>query len=62
LAEDVERQGEPQPDPHERLEVVLRPLADIPDLIHAGEIQHSLVVAAFGLMGILGGYRGPDGR
>jgi 8-oxo-dGTP pyrophosphatase MutT (NUDIX family) len=62
LAEDVEREGDPQPDPHERLEVVLRPLADIPDLIRAGEIRHSLVVAAFGLMGILGGYRGPDGR
>ena len=62
VAEDAQRVGEPRPDPYERIEVVSRPLADIPALIRGGEIRHSLVVAAFGLMGVLGGYRGPDGR
>lgn len=62
LAEAVEPVGPPQPDPHERIEVCRVPLADIPVLIRSGSISHSLVVAAFGLMGVLGGYRGPDGR
>lgn len=62
VAEQVERVASPQPDPHERIEVVSRPLDEIPALIRSGEISHSLVVAAFGLLGVLGGYRGPDGR
>jgi 8-oxo-dGTP pyrophosphatase MutT (NUDIX family) len=53
LAEGAHRVGDPTPDPGERIEVVTRPLAEIPALIQAGEIRHALVVAAFGLAGVL---------
>lgn len=62
VAEGAWRAGDPTPDPYERLVVELHPLEEIPELIRTGKIEHSLVVAAFGLMGVLGGYRGPDGR
>ena len=39
-------------DPFERIEVILRPLADIPAMIAAGEIRHGLVIAAFALAGM----------
>jgi ADP-ribose pyrophosphatase len=52
LAEGCRRVGEPQPDPFELIEVVLRPLADVPAMIAAGEICHGLVIAAFALAGM----------
>lgn len=53
LAEGVELAGRPSPDPWERIEVLTRPLEEIPGLIRRGEIVHSLVVVSFGLLGIL---------
>jgi ADP-ribose pyrophosphatase len=53
LAEGCRIVGEPQPDPFERIDVILRPLADIPGMIAAGEIRHGLVIAAFALVGML---------
>ncbi len=47
LAKDVVLAGEQQLDEQEDIEVLLRPFADIPRLIREGEIDHSLVVAAF---------------
>ena len=58
LAEGARRVAEPTPDPGERIEVVLRPLAEIPAMIRAGEIRHALVVAAFGVAGVLSGADG----
>ena len=55
LARDVVRVSEPQPDPYERIEVVLEPLARVPALIASGEIRHSLVVNAFAMAGVLSG-------
>ncbi len=53
LAEDCRRLAEPRPDPFEQIEVVLRPLGDIPDLIRRGEINHTLVINAFAFMDLL---------
>lgn len=53
LAEGAFRMGEPEPDPYERIEVVLEPLAEIPRLIREGRVKHSLVITAFALMGAL---------
>jgi ADP-ribose pyrophosphatase len=47
LFTDCRRVGEPRLEQGEDLEVVVRPLADIPGLIATGEIDHSLVVCAF---------------
>ena len=47
LAMGVTLIGEQQLDEHEDIEVIRRPLADIPRLIRKGDINHSLVVAAF---------------
>ncbi len=47
LAENVVPAGAQEQDDKEDIEVVLRPLADIPGMIRDGEIRHSLVVAAF---------------
>ena len=44
---DVELQGALVPDEFERIEVVLKPLAEVPALIKSGQIRHALVVAAF---------------
>lgn len=54
LADGCRRVGEPQFDPLEQIEVVLRPLADIPAMIASGEIRHGLVIAAFALAGMIG--------
>ncbi len=53
MAEGCSKAGEPQPDAFEQIEVVLRPLADVPELIRRGEIQHALVIAAFALADVL---------
>ncbi len=47
LAKDVVLAGEQQLDDQEDIEVLLRPFADIPNLIREGVLNHSLVVAAF---------------
>jgi len=47
VAYDVERRHDTHFDTTEETEVVLVPLARIPELIRAGEITHALVVVAF---------------
>ena len=47
LAKDVYLSGEQDQDDKEDIQVVLRPLAAIPDIIRKGEITHALVLAAF---------------
>ncbi len=47
LALDVSRTGKQDQDPKEDIEIVIKPLEDIPGLIRTGEIRHSLVLAAF---------------
>ncbi len=47
LAKDVYPAGEQDQDEKEDIEVLLRPLNEIPRLIRTGEITHSLVIAAF---------------
>lgn len=51
LARDVERFGEPSPDPTESFELIRVKLDEIPRLIREREITHALVVAAFQLLG-----------
>ena len=53
LAEGCRPAGDQNLDPFEQIEVLLRPLADIPGMIASGEIDHALVVAAFALAGIV---------
>jgi len=50
LAEGCQQTNDADPDPFEKIEVLLRPLADVPEMIHGGEIDHALVIAAFGLL------------
>jgi len=47
LARDVYLAGEQQQDQNEDIEVILKPLTEIPKLIRDGEINHALVIAAF---------------
>ena len=47
LAKEARKVGKQAQDEKEDIEVVLRPLADIPHLIQKGEITHALVLAAF---------------
>jgi 8-oxo-dGTP pyrophosphatase MutT (NUDIX family) len=47
LLEDCQRVGDLQQDAGEDLEVIVRPLADIPGLIREGAIKHSLVICGF---------------
>jgi 8-oxo-dGTP pyrophosphatase MutT (NUDIX family) len=53
LAEGCRLTAEPKPDPMERIEVVLRPIEDIPDLIRREEISNSMVINAFAFLGLL---------
>ncbi len=55
VAEGVTFDTEPALDPLERIEVLLRPLSEIPRLIREGEIDHSLVVVSFALLGVMSG-------
>jgi 8-oxo-dGTP pyrophosphatase MutT (NUDIX family) len=50
LARGLTRRGEPQPDGHEAFEQLQVPLGEIPKMIGARKITHSLVVAAFHLL------------
>ncbi|HEX4956368.1 MAG TPA: NUDIX hydrolase [Thermoanaerobaculia bacterium] len=52
LATDLERVGEAEGDGEEEIGVESAPLVEIPSLIARGEITHSLVVAAFYLLGL----------
>ena len=52
LARNVEKRFETHFDTTEETEVVLVPLADIPDLIRRGQITHALVVVAFHWYGL----------
>ena len=54
LAEGCRLAAEPRPDPFEEIEVVLCPLADIPQRIARGEITHGMVLNAFGFLGLVG--------
>lgn len=47
VAKDVEKVGMQHQDEKEDIEVLLRPVTDIPALIKEGRITHSLVLAAF---------------
>ncbi|MFC1867099.1 NUDIX hydrolase [Thermodesulfobacteriota bacterium] len=47
LARNVSLAGAQEQDEREDIEIVIRPLEEIPRLIREGEITHSLVVAAF---------------
>jgi len=50
LARDLVASPVANPDPHEQIEIVRRPLVEIPGLIARREITHALVVAAFQLL------------
>lgn len=52
LALDAKKVGDLRLDEAEELEVSFHDLSEIPDKIHSGEIQHSLVLAAFHLLDI----------
>lgn len=52
VARDVRQVGPPDPDPNEAFEIVLHDLAEVPALIASGAITHSLVIAAFHLLGL----------
>jgi len=47
LAKDVYLAGKQELDDSEDIEIVIKPLAEIPRLIKEGEITHSLILAAF---------------
>ncbi len=47
LAEGCRKAGDPHWDPFEHIEIVPRPLADIPELIRSEEICNALVINAF---------------
>jgi hypothetical protein len=47
LIEDCAREGAPALDDGEDLEVLARPVREIPRLVASGEIRHALVICAF---------------
>ena len=49
-ARGVTRSGTQQLDPGEDIQVIERPLSEIPEMIRSGKISSALVVAAFGLL------------
>ena len=52
-AEGCRNTGQSELDPFERIDVLERPLADIPELIRNGEITHSMVIAALAFLGLV---------
>ena len=50
LAEGCRRTSQPDLDPFEHVEVLLRPLESIPDLIRREEISNALVITAFSFL------------
>lgn len=53
MAEGCRNTGQTQPDTFELIEVLERPLDDIPAMIANGEIAHSMVITAFAFMGLV---------
>ena len=53
LGRGCHRVAEPEGDPFERIEVLLRPLSEIPELIRSGEICHALIINALAFMGLV---------
>ncbi|HID78021.1 MAG TPA: NUDIX hydrolase [Planctomycetaceae bacterium] len=53
LAEACRLEAPPQPEPMERIEVVLRPLEEIPSLIEDESISNSMVINAFAFLGLV---------
>ena len=53
-AEGCRKAGETDFDAFEQIEVLERPLSDIPAMIARGEIPHVMVIAAFAFMGLVG--------
>jgi len=49
LAQDIRKVSDLIPDQTEDIEVELIPLADIPELIRTGKIDHAIVIAAFSM-------------
>jgi ADP-ribose pyrophosphatase len=47
LAQEIRKVSDPIPDQTEDIEVELVPLADIPELIRTGKIDHAIVIASF---------------
>ena len=47
LARNVKKVADPKPDQAEDIETILVSLADIPDLVRQGKIDHAIVLAAF---------------
>ncbi len=43
---------EPHPEPYEDIEIELRQLAEVSEMISAGELQHALCIAAFAITGV----------
>ncbi|RMF71098.1 MAG: NUDIX hydrolase [Acidobacteria bacterium] len=54
LARGARRVGPARPDPGERFELVLEPVAAIPRLVRDGAIRHALVIDALALAGLIG--------
>ncbi|MGA2031564.1 MAG: NUDIX hydrolase [Thermoguttaceae bacterium] len=57
-AEGCRKAGEPQLDALERIDVLERPLQEIPELIRNGDIVHSMAIAAFAFMGLVPAHDG----
>jgi ADP-ribose pyrophosphatase len=53
VAEGCRSAGESKLDAFEMIDVLERPLQDIPELIRNGEISHSIVIAAFSFLGLV---------
>ena len=53
VAEGCRSAGQSDLDPFEMIDVLERPLEDIPELIRNGDISHAIVIAAFAFMGLV---------
>ena len=51
IATGCSQSAAPSPDPFEQIEIDLRPLASVSEMIRQGELQHALCIAAFALTG-----------
>ncbi|MFH1036337.1 MAG: NUDIX hydrolase [Pseudomonadota bacterium] len=56
LALEARPQAPPRPDDDERIEVLTRPVADLPELVRQGVIDHSLVLSALCFFWLAGGW------
>jgi 8-oxo-dGTP pyrophosphatase MutT (NUDIX family) len=53
LAEGCHAAAAPQPEPLEQIEIVLKPVAEVAELVRRGEINHALVICALALAGLM---------